>query len=152
MCLMGERVRYDGRHKHDPLITGLLAERFELVPVCPELEMGLGAPREPMSLSGDSANPRLITNETGRDLTKPMLAWCANRLCELEKENLAGFIFKSKSPSCGLSVSGYRGLFARAFTTRFPNVPVVEDVQLHDPALRKIFVERVIARADKGPR
>ena len=47
-CLLGENVRYDGRHKLDPDMVDTLSQYFELVPVCPEVEMGLGVPREPM--------------------------------------------------------------------------------------------------------
>ena len=153
-CLMGEKVRYDGQHKHDSYITGTLSRWFEFVPVCPEFELGLGVPREAMRLEGDPENPRLMTNKTRRDLTEPMLAWCARRVKELEAENLYGFIFKSKSPSSGMErVKVYsekgmpsnngRGLFAGAFMDHFPNLPVEEEGRLHDPALRENFIERV---------
>jgi uncharacterized protein YbgA (DUF1722 family)/uncharacterized protein YbbK (DUF523 family) len=153
-CLMGEKVRYDGQHKHDSYITGTLANWFEFVPVCPEFELGLGVPRETMRLEGDPENPRLMTGKTRRDLTEPMLAWCEKRVHELEKENLCGFIFKSKSPSSGMErVKVYsdkgmpsnngRGLFANAFTNHFPLLPVEEEGRLNDPGLRESFIERV---------
>ncbi|MDF7799214.1 DUF523 and DUF1722 domain-containing protein [Pontiellaceae bacterium B1224] len=153
-CLMGEQVRYDGQHKHDSYITGTLANWFEFVPVCPEFELGLGVPRESMRLEGDPENPRLITNKTKRDLTEPMLAWCDKRVHELDKENLCGFIFKSKSPSSGMervkvySAKGMpsnngRGLFANAFMQHFPLLPVEEEGRLNDSGLRENFIERV---------
>lgn len=153
-CLMGEPVRYDGQHKHDSYITGTLENWFEFVPVCPEFELGLGVPRESMRLEGDPEHPRLITNKTKRDLTEPMLAWCDQRVHELDKENLCGFIFKSKSPSSGMervkvySTKGMpsnngRGLFANAFMQHFPLLPVEEEGRLNDPGLRESFIERV---------
>ena len=153
-CLMGEQVRYDGQHKHDSYLTGTLAQWFEFVPVCPEFELGLGVPRESMRLEGDPENPRLITNKTKRDLTDEMLAWCDQRVHELEIENLCGFIFKSKSPSSGMErVKVYsekgmpsnngRGLFANAFMQHFPLLPVEEEGRLNDPALREKFIEQV---------
>ncbi|MDF7806014.1 DUF523 and DUF1722 domain-containing protein [Pontiellaceae bacterium B12219] len=153
-CLMGEKVRYDGQHKHDSYVTGTLGRWFEFVPVCPEFELGLGVPRESMRLEGDPEHPRLMTNKTRRDLTEPMLAWCEKRLNGLEQENLGGFIFKSKSPSSGMErVKVYaengmpsnngRGLFANAFMNKFPLLPVEEEGRLHDPALRESFIERV---------
>ncbi len=153
-CLMGEKVRYDGQHKHDSYITGTLGQWFEFVPVCPEFELGLGVPRETMRLEGDPEHPRLMTGKTRRDLTEPMLAWCDKRVTELEKENLCGFIFKSKSPSSGMErVKVYsekgmpsnngRGLFANAFMNRFPLLPVEEEGRLNDPSLRENFIERV---------
>lgn len=154
-CLLGERVRYDGQHKHDSYITGTLSNWFEFVPVCPEFELGLGVPRESMRLEGDPEHPRLITNRTRRDLTDDMLAWCGKRVAELEKENLCGFIFKSKSPSSGMErvkvysgeggmpVNSGRGLFANAFMRHFPLLPVEEEGRLNDPALRENFIERI---------
>jgi uncharacterized protein YbgA (DUF1722 family)/uncharacterized protein YbbK (DUF523 family) len=153
-CLMGEKVRYDGQHKHDSYITGTLSNWFEFVPVCPEFELGLGVPRETMRLEGDPENPRLMTGKTRRDLTEPMLDWCAKRVEELEKEELCGFIFKSKSPSSGAfrvkvySTKGMpsntgRGLFANAFMEHFPLLPVEEEGRLNDPGLRENFIERV---------
>ncbi len=155
-CLMGEKVRYDGQHKHDSYITGTLARWFEFVPVCPEFELGLGVPRETMRLEGDPENPRLVTGKSRKDLTEPMLEWCRKRVQELEQENLCGFIFKSKSPSSGMErVKVYsdkgmpskngRGLFANAFMRHFPLLPVEEEGRLNDPALRENFIERVFA-------
>jgi uncharacterized protein YbgA (DUF1722 family)/uncharacterized protein YbbK (DUF523 family) len=152
---MGQEVRYDGQHKRDTYLTGTLSHWFDFVPVCPEFELGLGVPREAMRLEGDPENPRLVTQKTRRDLTDPMLSWCSRRVKELEKENLCGFIFKSKSPSSGMErVKVYpvgggmasktgRGLFARAFMDHFPCLPVEEEGRLNDPALRENFIERV---------
>ncbi|VGO12484.1 hypothetical protein PDESU_01037 [Pontiella desulfatans] len=154
-CLLGEKVRYDGQHKHDSYITGTLGQWFEFVPVCPEFELGLGVPRETMRLEGDPENPRLVTGKTRRDLTEPMLAWCSRRVKELERENLCGYIFKSKSPSSGMErvkvyptgggmpVNKGRGLFAHAFMQHFPLLPVEEEGRLNDPALRENFIERL---------
>jgi len=103
-CLMGEKVRFDGQHKRDSYIVDTLSRWFELIPVCPEFELGLGVPRESMRLEGDPEAPRLITNKTRKDLTDSMQSWCRKRVTALEKENLCGFIFKSKSPSSGMEM------------------------------------------------
>lgn len=155
-CLLGQKVRYDGGHKHDRYITQTLGQYFNFVPVCPETECGLGVPREAMRLEGDVAAPRLMTNQTGRDLTEQMARWIAPRLDRLSGEDLCGFIFKKGSPSSGLHrvkvynergnpVSGGRGLFAAAFTARFPRIPVEEEGRLHDPVLRETFIEQVFS-------
>ncbi len=155
-CLLGERVRFDGGHKHDPYLTETLGQFFEYVPVCPEVECGLPIPREAMRLVGDPQAPRLVTVKTGRDLTDQMVSWARRRLEELEKEDLCGFIFKSKSPSSGMErVRVYDehgvarkngvGIFARMFMEHFPLVPVEEEGRLHDPALRENFIEMVFA-------
>jgi uncharacterized protein YbbK (DUF523 family) len=97
-CLLGQQVRYDGGHKHDRYLTGTLGEYLEFVPVCPEVEAGFPIPRETFRLVGDPENPRLVTSRSNVDHTERMRAWAEERVRELEKENLCGFIFKSDSP------------------------------------------------------
>ena len=153
-CLLGNCVRYDGGHKLDHYLTDTLGQYMKYVPVCPEVECGLGTPREAMRLVGSPDNPRLVTRRTGTDHTPQMVRWAKIRVKELEKEKLCGFIFKSKSPSSGMSrVKVYNdkgmpvlkgvGIFARAFTAHFPRIPVEEDGRMHDPQLRENFIERV---------
>ena len=99
-CLLGRRVRYDGRDKFDPLPAEVLAGRIEWVPVCPEVESGLPVPREPIQLEGDPAAPELRGVRSHAELTGMMCAFCERRAAELD--GLSGFVFKSRSPSCGL--------------------------------------------------
>src|SRR3974390_1356964 len=101
-CLLGEKVRYDGGHKWDYYLTDTLGKYVEYVPVCPEVEAGLGVPRPPLHLIGDPSNPRLVTLRTKQDVTDPMVDWAKKRVRELEGEKLNGFIFKSNSPSSGM--------------------------------------------------
>jgi uncharacterized protein YbbK (DUF523 family) len=95
-CLLGEPVRYDGGSKPDRLLTGAFGPLVEWVPVCPEVECGLGVPRPAMRLVGDPKSPRLMVIRTGEDLTARMKAWAERRLDELEREDLCG----SASPCC----------------------------------------------------
>ncbi len=155
-CLLGEEVRYNGGHQLDRFVRDQLGQYVEYVPVCPEVECGLGIPREVMRLVGDPENPRLITSRTEQDMTERMTAYAERRVRELEKEDLCGFIFKSGSPSSGMerikvydkngvpSKTGV-GLFARAFMEHFPRLPVEDDGRLHDAMLRENFIERIFA-------
>jgi len=155
-CLLGESVRYDGGHQHDRFLTGTLGQFVQYVPVCPEVECGLPVPRESMRLVGDLDSHRLVTRKTGIDHTDRMKRWAQERLDLLEAEDLCGFIFKKGSPSSGLyRVKIYTdqgmphqsgaGIWARAFTERFPLVPVEEDGRLNDPKLRENFIEQIFA-------
>jgi uncharacterized protein YbgA (DUF1722 family)/uncharacterized protein YbbK (DUF523 family) len=155
-CLLGEKVRYDGGQKLDHFITETLGKFVEFVPVCPEVECGLGIPREAMHLSSSPEGPRLVTIRTQVDHTERMRAWALNRVVELEREDLCGFIFKSGSPSSGMErVKIYYGkgepaktgvgLFAREFMQHFPLLPVEDEGRLHDPDLRENFLERLFA-------
>lgn len=156
-CLLGEKVRFDGGHKQDTLLTEALGRFFEWVPVCPEVEIGLGTPRESLRLVGISASPRLIAPRSGADHTEAMNGYAARRAEELGALGLHGYILKKDSPSCGMervrvySQDGMprrdgRGLFAAALMARLPLLPVEEEGRLHDPVLRENFVERVFAR------
>ena len=157
-CLLGEQVRYDGGHRWDRYITETLGQYLEFVPVCPEVELGLGVPREAMRLVGDPAAPRLVTVRTGVEHTEAMARWASRRVQELEPENLCGFIFKSGSPSSGMGgvkVCGPQGIpvkrgvgiFARVFMEHFSLLPVIDEARLHDPDRRENFIERVFVFA-----
>jgi len=153
-CLLGEKVRYDGGHKLDHFLTDTLGKYVDWIPVCPEVESGLPVPREAMRLAGDPSSPRLVTVKTGIDHTERILHWTEKKLRELEKQDLCGFVFKSRSPSSGMrgvkvygqsgvpSRSG-TGVFAGAFMSRFPLMPVEDEGRLHDPGLRENFIERI---------
>ena len=155
-CLLGDNVRYDGGHKLDSVLIEALGRYVEWVSVCPEVEVGLGTPREPMRLVGDPQAPRLVTINTGVDHTDAMNRFAQQRVRELEALDLSGFVFKSASPSCGIkgvalfNAQGMEthdgvGLFARAFMAHFPDMPVEEESGLHNPQAVKIFLERVLA-------
>jgi uncharacterized protein YbbK (DUF523 family) len=155
-CLLGEQVRYDGGHRLDRFLKHTLGQLVEYVPVCPEVECGLPTPREAMHLVGDPASPRLVTVRTKQDLTDQLTRWSKIRVHQLEQENLDGFIFKSRSPSCGMErvkvydIGGVPhrtgvGLFARAFMDHFPLVLVEEEGRLDEPKLREDFIERIFA-------
>jgi uncharacterized protein YbbK (DUF523 family) len=153
-CLLGQEVRYDGGHKRDSFLMDVLGPRVEWVSVCPEVEMGLGTPREPLKLVRDGATTRMITIQTGIDHTEAMHAWAARRLEALAREDLDGYVLKSASPSCGLQgVKVYaegmptdrdRGLFAAALLARFPLMPVEEETSLRDRNLSEAFIERIV--------
>ncbi|MCX5907048.1 MAG: DUF523 and DUF1722 domain-containing protein [Deltaproteobacteria bacterium] len=155
-CLLGEPVRFDGGHKLDHFLVNTLGQYVEYVPVCPEVECGLGTPRESMRLVGDPQNPRLVTSRTHIDHTERMVQFARKRVAELEKEDLCGYLFKSGSPSSGMErVKVYDpngvpakigvGIFARTFREHFPLLPVEEEGRLNDPKLRENFVERIFA-------
>jgi uncharacterized protein YbgA (DUF1722 family)/uncharacterized protein YbbK (DUF523 family) len=153
-CLLGEEVRYDRGHKLDHFLTDTLGQFVEWVPVCPEVEYGLPVPREAMRLTGLPENPRLVTRKTGIDHTEGMKKWARTRLKELQEEDLCGFVFKSRSPSSGMSgVKVYsesgmpsrkgKGIFACAFMDYFLFMPVEDDGRMHNPRLRENFIERI---------
>ena len=154
-CLLGDKVRYDGGHKRDSFLIEALGRHVEWVPVCPEVELGLGTPREPMRLVGDLQAPRLVTITTGIDDTDAMNRFARQRVRQLEALDLSGYVFKADSPSCGITqvplfnqdieTNDGVGLFARAFIEYFPLIPIEEESRLHDPQSVNSFLKRVLA-------
>ena len=154
-CLLGQRVRYDGNHKRDSYINDTLGRYFEFVPVCPEVAIGLGVPRPPIRLVGSVAQPRAIgVDDPSLDVTEALAAYGRRQARALE--DISGYIFKSKSPSCGLErVKVYprgqgvsrpgTGVYAAAFRDTQPLLPMEEEGRLTDAALRDNFLERVFA-------
>jgi len=153
-CLLGKSVRYDGKTKLDQFLVDVFEGLVRWVPVCPEVECGMSVPREPIQLRGDPQAPRLVVIKTGKDLTYQMLNWAARRLGELERESLAGFIFKSRSPSSGLRkipvhdrqgipCAQWVGLFASAFMKKFPKVPVEDEIGMRDSFSQKKFIDTI---------
>lgn len=142
-CLLGQNVRYDGQNKLVPSIAEKLPNFFTLIPVCPEVEVGLGVPREPIQRELESGKVRLRTVQSKKDLTEQMESFAAAKITELQQKKISGYILKSKSPSCGLvgvklfSGEGEpraegSGVFTAALSTRWPFLPKVEETQLFE--------------------
>ncbi len=155
-CLLGINVRYDGGNKLDHYLKDTLGQVVEWVPVCPEVEAGLPVPREPMQLVADGLGVRLIATETGKDCTNVLAFWAQGKLRQLEREGIRGYVFKARSPSCGVhdaeffSISGESigvraGLFAEAVMSRFPSMPVEDEERLRDPQAREQFLAQILA-------
>ncbi|WP_434609590.1 DUF1722 domain-containing protein [Pseudomonas sp. D2-30] len=157
-CLMGAEVRFNGGHKQSQLCSRTLNDFFDFVPVCPEVAIGLGIPREPIRLVGKPEQPHAV-GTVNRDLDVTQSLDDYGRQMAEELNDVCGYIFMQKSPSCGLervkvydhnSVpqdGGGRGIYAQAFCARHPDLPVEEDGRLNDPVLRENFLTRVFVYA-----
>jgi uncharacterized protein YbbK (DUF523 family) len=103
-----------------------------------------------MRLEGDAAAPRLVVIETGEDLRELMRRWAAARLAALRALGLHGYVLKARPPSCGRAVSVHTregeptatapGLFAAALAEACPGLPIVEEDDLQNPAIRHAFL------------
>ena len=162
-CLLGDEVRYDGGHKRDDLLISTLGSLVQWVAVCPEVEAGMGTPREAIDLvaSDDgvtvaAARVRVLGVSSRIDWTETMVMFSAARVRELLDQDLDGYVLKADSPSCGLervrvhrengvSRDG-RGLFAEALVTAFPDMPIEDERRLGDPVVRDAFIVQVFER------
>jgi uncharacterized protein YbgA (DUF1722 family)/uncharacterized protein YbbK (DUF523 family) len=156
-CLLGAKVRFDGGHKHDRYLTDVLGEWFRWVPVCPEVEIGLGTPRPTIRLVQGGKHPRLVEPKSGEDLTERMEIYSRRRVDELMAKDLDGYVLKRASPTCGMErvkvyteagmpVASDAGVFARILMERWPTLPCEEEGRLNDPMLRERFIEHVFCR------
>jgi uncharacterized protein YbgA (DUF1722 family)/uncharacterized protein YbbK (DUF523 family) len=148
-CLLGEEVRFNGGHKRFRFLTDELGPHVDWVPYCPEMEIGLGTPREPIRLTADG---RLVNRSGTADHTVAMASLPV-------PAGLDGYVFKAKSPSCGIfgiprygpdgqpADHGGRGLYAGRVLAEDPLLAAEEEGRLSDPGLREAFVERVFAAA-----
>ena len=154
-CLLGEAVRYDGGDRRSAPVVELASE-FRIVALCPEVELGMGVPRETIELTETGEGIRLLGSRSGRDWTAPMRRYARARIGALLAEGVAGFVLKSRSPSCGLRgvrvveldgsmAARGRGLFAEELQRGWPEVPVEDEEGIADSTRRREFVERVRA-------
>jgi len=154
-CLIGKPVRFNGSSKNNKFCTGTLAKLFELTPVCPEVEAGMGIPRHTIQLTEINEEMRAIVPSNGTDVSEDIEKVFLKHQDKIA--TLSGFVLTHKSPSCGVfrvktyneqgNLTGHRGqgLFAKALIKHFPNLPVEEAERLNDPALRENFILRIYA-------
>ena len=153
-CLLGQHVRYDGGHKRDASLAQLFGPDVEWIPVCPEVEVGMGTPREPLRLERVGTRVRMLTVGTRVDYTDRMNEWAQQRVAALAALNLDAYVLKSRSPSCGMDdvsvldsaegMTAGRGLFAEVLIAALPDLPVEDESRLRDPAAAARFVSRVV--------
>ena len=163
-CLLGEDVRYDGTNKLNAAVAEL-TPLVEWVPVCPEVEVGMGVPREPIQLVRDpdgvrssAESVRLKGVKSEEDWTDRMHGWAGNRVADLAGVGISGFVLKARSPSCGPTrvlihdctgdpTSTGRGLFAEALAAAMPGLPMIDEEALEDRQTRERFLQTVCAFA-----
>ncbi len=156
-CLIGQPVRYDGSSKHSRYITDTLGRCFEFRPYCPEVAIGLSIPRPPIRLVKKNREVRAVgIKDPNQDVTDDLIQFADS--VSNECSDVCGYIFKSKSPSCGMErvklfkengdLAGTEsGIFANKIMQKNPALPVEEEGRLMNPSLRENFVERVFVYA-----
>jgi len=152
-CLLGQAVRYDGRHKRHEWLVDTLGRYVDFEPLCPEVSIGLGIPRDPVQLTGDPLQPRVrAVSNPERDVTVDLEAEGHSVAATLG--GVAGYVFKSRSPSCGLYnvavlaesgriVHSGQGVYARVIQKDCPCLPIEEESRLDDASRRENFVNRL---------
>ena len=160
-CLLGDPVRYDGASKRNRWIADVLSLHCDFLPVCPEVESGLGVPRPALQLVGSPQQPRALgVADSGLDVTEPLLEYFAQ--CRPRLRDVSGMILKSRSPSCGVldtpvfSGNGQElahgaGLFTRALLQTYPELPVIDENGLASESGRVGFLIQVFRYRRRQP-
>lgn len=155
-CLLGHKVRYNGVSARDKISIDKFTPHVNWIPVCPEIEIGLGTPREPIRLVQEGDQTKLIGTKSGNDLTESMQKYAEQKVADLAKQPLAGYILKRNSPTCGMErVRVYNGtpiptrngtgLFTKSLQRHLPNLPIEEEGRLQDTQIQENFVTRLFA-------
>ncbi len=159
-CLLGNKVRFDGGHKQSKYCLNTLNDWFEYQPICPEMGIGMPAPRPPIRLieNEDKAIRVVQVDDHSYDVTDELKAFAKGKLPELN--DVSGYIVIRNSPSCGMErVKVYhqngnpagrsdRGVYINEIMNERPELPVEEEGRLQDPKLRENFITRVFAYQD----
>jgi uncharacterized protein YbgA (DUF1722 family)/uncharacterized protein YbbK (DUF523 family) len=158
-CLLGHEVRHDGAHARRELIADRLARFVEFIPICPEVEAGMGTPRPAVRLVDRDGAEGMLDPKSGTDWTAALLEAARVRIQHLRHAGIHGGLFKKNSPSCGVTrvkIHDARtgmpqrsspGLFVNELTRSWPELPIEEDGRLNDPHLAQTFLTRVFANA-----
>jgi uncharacterized protein YbbK (DUF523 family) len=145
-CLIGEPVRYDGDHKHEPLVTDKLAPYFRYRDYCPEVGIGMSVPRPPIQVVRLENGHRVrAVDDPSRDVTDALRGYADG------VQALHGYILKARSPSCGLGTTPVMneadqqidtgsGAFATRLRERFPHMPLCNESDLEDENMLQIFL------------
>jgi len=155
-CLLGEPVRYDGTDRRNDWLVDRLGAHVEYRGYCPEVGIGLGVPRPTIRLVQDDGATRVLgAADVRRDVSAPLREFAMDLVPQLA--DASGYVFKSRSPSCGLyavprfdplgnEVEPGVGAVAAVIAERRPDLPLEEETGLQDPLRREHFVEQVFAR------
>lgn len=158
-CLGFAACRYDGNIINNEHLKNI-KEQFNILPVCPEIRIGLPVPRLKIKLIKNAQGNKILQEKTGKDLTPKMESFIEKFMSKFLQNNSqlspAGFILKSRSPSCGLEdcklyhnfkdkepVGRADGLFAAGIKEFFPQIPKINEKQLQKPDIRKKFIKKI---------
>lgn len=153
-CLLGHKVRYDGHDKRNALLEREICTRFQCVPLCPEYAIGLGVPRDPVHLIKTDEKISVIgVMDSTVDVTQSLEEY-AEFVSHSLRHSLCGYVFKARSPSCGLmdtpvfdvqgnEIGKSQGAYAARVIRNHPALPVIDELQLTDPFRRREFIQNV---------
>ncbi len=156
-CIEFDHCRYNGQTISSDVVEELQSF-LDFIPVCPEVEIGLGIPRDPIRIVYKDSQTRLVQPSTAKDVTERMQTFSARFLSSLE--NIDGFILKNRSPSCGIKevkvypaaakvapIKSTAGFFGDDVLKRFSHLAIEDEGRLRNPDIREHFLRKIYALA-----
>lgn len=156
-CLEFAPCRYNGAMIPDRFVKRL-EPHVTFLPICPEVEIGLGVPRDPIRLVSEDGELHLLQPATGKDLSEKMRRFSNSFLTSLNEVD--GFILKNRSPSCGIKdvkrfpkmeaeapAGKGAGFFAGEVLERFPGLAIEDEGRLNHPKIRDHFLTKLFTLA-----
>ncbi|MBN1871624.1 MAG: DUF1722 domain-containing protein [Candidatus Omnitrophica bacterium] len=156
-CLGFAKCRWNGEIIQEGFIDKL-KPHVKFITTCPEYEIGLGIPRDPIRIVLKQNAYRLMQLNTERDLTERMNGFVSEYLASLKE--IDGFILKDRSPSCGIkevkvypglepssSIKKTSGFFGEGVLKRYPHAAVETEARLNNFTIRGHFLTKVFTSA-----
>lgn len=152
-CLTNSIVRYDAKTQFNKNLVNALLQHFELLPICPEVECGLGVPRAPVELIETDKEIKVVGRDNkSLDVSDSLMRYSDNKVLSLA--HLSGYVFKARSPSCGVqstpvfnldgSIKRYsNGIFVAALIKQYPAIPVIDDSEIINKDKLSEFINAV---------
>lgn len=156
-CIEFEFCRYNGQIIRSDIVS-TMKPHVEFLPICPEVEIGLGIPRDPIRIIEKQSKKYLVQPTTGRDVSEDMKRFTERFL--ISQKDIDGFLLKSQSPSCGTrdvkiypamtpsaAIRREAGFFGDHVLTDFPFLAIEDEMRLHNPIIREHYFMKIFTFA-----
>lgn len=156
-CILGNKVRFNGGHTQQDWIVNVLGKYVDFYPVCPEMSMGMGTPREQIHVEYKKGEIPTLVGRSGKDYRREMNELKNDYLQNLLEQDFDGVIMQGKSPSCGIERIKHlnqdtgipdkaeAGVFGQFFMDHLPLTPIFDSGRLHNWEQRHIFLSQLFA-------
>jgi len=156
-CIEFDRVRWNAQVIRSDFVRALV-NHVDYTTVCPEVEIGLGVPRDTLRLVKQGEELRLMQPVTGLDVTEKMRKFAGEFLDSVGEVD--GFILKGRSPTSGLrgvkvypalrdvaAIERGPGLFGSIVRDRFSHLALEEEGRLKNSRIREHFLRKLYTLA-----
>jgi uncharacterized protein YbgA (DUF1722 family)/uncharacterized protein YbbK (DUF523 family) len=156
-CIEFDFCRYNAQIIRSDIVS-TMKPHVEFFPICPEVEIGLGVPRDPIRVVEHTSKRFLLQPSTNRDISDDMNRFAQHFLSI--QQNIDGFLLKSQSPSCGIhdvkiypktsqsaAIRRDAGFFGQYVLNHFSTLAIEDERRLTNPVIREHFFTKIFTFA-----